>query len=69
MRYRFHKYLKMHLDHNLLLGIFDETFFYGSTVLVDLGLFLVDVSRLHSDTLHLVGLLSASDRPLAQTSR
>jgi len=27
MRDRFHKYLKMHLDHNLLLGIFDETFF------------------------------------------
>jgi len=40
-------------------------FFRGSTALVCLGLFLVEVSRSHSDTPHSVGFLWTSDRPVA----
>jgi len=43
-------------------------FFYGSTILVGLGLFVVEVSRSHSDTPHLVGLPWASDQLIAETS-
>jgi len=35
--------------------------------LVDQGLVIVDVSRSHSDTPHLVGLLWTSDQPDAET--
>ena len=41
---------------------------HGSTVLVGLDLLIVEVSRLHSDTLHSLGLLWTSDRPVAETS-
>ena len=43
-------------------------FYRGSTALVGLGLHIVEVSRLHSDTPHTVGRLWASDRPVAYTS-
>jgi hypothetical protein len=36
--------------------------------LVDLGLLIVEVSRPHSNIAHSVGLLRASDRPVAETS-
>ena len=42
--------------------------FYGSTILVDLELFIVDVSRSRSDSPHSIGLLWTSDRPFAETS-
>ena len=37
-------------------------------VLVGLGLLIVEVSRSHSNIAHSVGLLRASDRPVAETS-
>jgi len=42
-------------------------FFSGSTALMGLGLILTEVSRLHSDTPHSVGLLCTSDQPDAET--
>jgi hypothetical protein len=45
-----------------------KTVFHGSTALEDLGLFLVEVPRSHSDTTHSVGLLSTSDRTEAEKS-
>jgi len=41
--------------------------FYGSTVLVGLGL-IVEVSRSHSDTSHSTELPWTSDQPVAETS-
>ena len=41
-------------------------FFNGSTTLVVLGLLLVEFSRSHSDTPHLIELLRTRDRPNAQ---
>jgi len=43
-------------------------FFYDSTVLVDLGLLIVEVSRSHSDTPNSVGLLWTSGRIVAENS-
>ena len=38
------------------------------TALGGLGLHITEVSRSHSDTLHSVGLLWASDQPITDTS-
>jgi hypothetical protein len=43
-------------------------FCHGSTVLVGLGLLIVEVSISHSDTSHSVGLLSTSDQPISETT-
>ena len=42
--------------------------FYGSTVLVSLDLLVVQVSRSHSDTPQVEGLLWTSDRPAEESS-
>ena len=44
------------------------TVFHGPPALLDLGFLIVEVSRSHSDKLHSVGLLSRSDRPVAEIS-
>jgi len=44
-----------------------QLYFYSSAAVVGLGL-LHEVPRSHSDTPHSVGLLSTSDRHVAQTS-
>jgi len=51
------------VSHSLLY-----LFCHGWTALVGLGLLIVEVSRSHSDTPHLVGLLWTSDQLVAQTS-
>jgi len=43
-------------------------FLYHLTAPVDLKLQIIKVTRLHSDTTHMVGLLWKSDRPVAETS-
>jgi hypothetical protein len=43
-------------------------FSYGCSTLVGLFLLIVEVSRSHSDTPHLMGLLRTRDRPIAETS-
>jgi hypothetical protein len=50
------------------LGEMKVFFFHVSTALVGLGLFILEVSRSHSDTPRSVGLLWASDQPDAETS-
>jgi hypothetical protein len=52
----------------LLIVFHNVFFFYGSTVLVGLGLGTVEVSKSRSDTPHSVGLLWMSDRSVAETS-
>jgi hypothetical protein len=49
--------------------IVSNFFFYmAQCPLVGLGLLIVEVSRPNPDTLHFVGLLWASDQPVAETS-
>ena len=43
-------------------------YFHGFAALVGQGLFIVEVLRSHSNTLHLVGALWMSDRPVEETS-
>ena len=50
------------------LGEMKVFFFHVSTALVGLGLFILEVSRSHSDTPRSVGLLWTSHRPVAETS-
>ena len=45
-----------------------KSFLHGSTALAGLGLLNVEVSRLHSDTPHSVGLLRTRDGSDAETS-
>jgi len=42
--------------------------FHGWTDLVGLGLLIVEYSRSHSDTPHLVGLIWTGDRHIAETT-
>jgi hypothetical protein len=58
-----HKYLC-----NLNNGNGFHTFLRSSTALVSVGLLIVEVSISLSDTLHKVGYLWTSDRPIAETS-
>jgi hypothetical protein len=44
------------------------TSFYGSTILVGLGILTVEVPRSHSDTPQSVGILWTSDQLVAETS-
>jgi hypothetical protein len=44
----------------------DDFFFMGRQPLVSLGLLVFEVSRLHSDIPHSVGLLWTRDRPVAR---
>jgi hypothetical protein len=53
---------------NQTLDKAERVLFYGLAVLVDLSHLTVEVSRSHSDTLHLVWLLRKSDGPVAETS-
>jgi hypothetical protein len=54
-------------DVNWTRGQLYPSIFHGSTALVGLGLLVVESSRSHLDTPHLVGLLWASDEPDAET--
>jgi len=56
----------------LFLYLFNDgnglhTFLRDSTALVGVGLLIVEMSRLHSDTLRKVGTLWTRDRPVAET--
>ena len=46
----------------------DKLFFRGLTAIVGVGVVFVEASRSYSDTLHTVGHLVTSDRPVAKTS-
>jgi len=45
-----------------------RVFFHGSTALVVLGLLIVEISMLHTDTLYSVVLLWMRDRPVTESS-
>ena len=57
-------YCGIHVKETVSLQIF----FMFQQPRVRLGLLIVEVSKLHSDTPHSVGLLWTSDRPVAETS-
>jgi hypothetical protein len=47
---------------------YNELFFLGPTAIEGLGLLIVEVSSLHSDTPHSAGMLWTNDRPIIETS-
>jgi hypothetical protein len=53
---------------SVVLIINFNTFFHGLTVLMGLSFLILEVSRSHSDTPNMVGLLWMSDQPVAETS-
>jgi hypothetical protein len=56
------------LSYHIVKLFIRHTFFHGWTALMGLGLLLIEVLRLHSDTAHLVGLLWMSDQPILENS-
>ena len=61
----------LQLSSYVTLFLYSKTheyiFFRGSPALASLGLLIVEVSKSYSDTEHSVGLLSVSDRSVAET--
>jgi hypothetical protein len=57
-----------HFLSSILGSWFIEDGIMCTVELVGLGLLIFEVSRSHSNIAHLVGLLRASDRPVAETS-
>jgi len=64
-----HKYSLCHLIFQTFFFSQRRLFLYGLTALVGQDLLIVDISRLHSDIPHLLGVPWTNDRPEFTSAR